>query len=223
MIFLEKLKAKRRGIRLQSLSTVSMESRLELEEFSRLGRVQVKLPDPNQTLTVGAYSYVRDGSEIYFLESIGRFCSIGRGVVLGQAPNNHPVDWVSTSMTVSKNYKAQDNFASIGHDVWVAHDAVIMAGVHIGTGAVIGRNAVVTKDVQPYDIVAGNPAKVIRNRFNPDQVAALLASRWWEYELAELNILPFDDVDGFLAQLSSLTTAAHYTRVSVSGRKVALP
>lgn len=222
MNFLEKTKAKRWGVRLQNLAKMSLESELVLEEFSRLGNVLVKIPAAGETLKIGAYSYVREGSEIYFLKSIGRYCSIGRGVVLGQAPDNHPINWVSTSMVVSKDYRANNDFSSIGHDVWIAHDAVVMAGVNIATGAVVGRNAVVTKDVGPYEIVVGNPARVVRTRFEPQQIEALLASRWWELPMQELAKLPFDDVDSFLEALPLVRAPAAYRCVAVAGRRVKL-
>lgn len=222
MNFFEKIKAKRWGVRLQNLAKISQDSELVLEEFSRLGNVLVKVPANADKLRIGAYSYVREGSEIYFLKSIGRFCSIGRGVVLGQAPNNHPVNWVSTSMVVSTDYCAKNDFSSIGHDVWIAHDAVVMAGVNIATGAVIGRNAVVTKDVGPYEIVVGNPAKVVRTRFEPQQIEALLVSRWWELPIQVLRKLPVDDVDAFLAALPLSGPPAVYRNVAVTGRRVTL-
>lgn len=222
MNFLEKLKAKRWGVRLQNIAKISLESELVLEEFSRLGKVLVRIPANGEKSKIGAYSYVREGSEIHLLKSIGRFCSIGRGVVLGQAPDNHPINWVSTSMVVSKDYRAENDFSSIGHDVWIAHDAVVMAGVNIATGAVIGRNAVVTKDVGPYEIVVGNPARLVRTRFEPQQIEALLASRWWELPMQVLAKLPFDDVDSFLAALPSVSTSAAYRCVAVAGRRVTL-
>lgn len=67
----------------------------------------------------------------------------------------------------------------IGNDVWIGYDAIIMAGVNIGDGAIIGARAVVTKDVEPYSIVGGVPAKEIRKRFAPDVVAKLLELKWW--------------------------------------------
>ena len=156
---LEKLKAKRRGIRIHDFGNISSGSHLIMEEHSRLGNVRVRLPKADRPLRIGAYSYMREGGEIWNLDSIGRFCSIGRNVVLGQPTDNHPIDWVSSSMTVSKGYQESCNYCSIGHDVWIAHNVVVMAGVKIGNGAVIGRNAVVTKDVEPYQIVVGNPGK----------------------------------------------------------------
>ena len=217
---LEKQKAKKLGVRIQDFGNISQSSHLLMEQNSRLGNVRVKLPDSDVPLHVGAYSYVREGGEINNLQSIGRFCSIGRNVFLGQQRDNHPIYWVSSSMSVSGDYKASKEYASIGNDVWIAHDAVVMAGVSVGHGAVIGRNAVVTKDVEPYQIVAGNPAKVIKLRFAEEQIAALLASAWWNYDLLELKGMPFDDIEKFISLVPELKTKAEYATVSIMGRKV---
>tara|TARA_B110000444_G_C18730384_1_gene543036 strand:- start:276 stop:926 length:651 start_codon:yes stop_codon:yes gene_type:complete len=214
------LKTKRRGIRVQDFSNISFNSQLIMEQHSRLGNVKVRLPKADQPLRIGAYSYMREGGEILNLDSIGRFCSIGRNVVLGQPADNHPIDWVSSSMSVSGDYEAGCLYASIGHDVWIAHDVVVMAGVKIGNGAVIGRNAVVTKDVEPYQIVVGNPGKVVRARFNMEQIVSLLKSEWWNIDYAELQDLPFDDVDVFLQALDSQMSVAEYTSVEIRSRKV---
>ena len=217
---LEKLKAKRRGIRIQDFSKLSAQSHLIMEENSRLADVQVRLPKADQPLTMGAYSYMREGGEIWNLESIGRFCSIGRNVVLGQPTDNHPIDWVSSSMSVSGAYEASCVYSSIGHDVWIAHNVVVMAGVKIGDGAVIGRNAVVTKDVEPYQIVVGNPGKVVRTRFTMEQIVSLMKSEWWNIDYAALQGLPFDDVDAFLKRLEAQMPVADYASVEIRNRKI---
>lgn len=217
---LEKLKAKRRGIRIQDFGNIGLHSELLMEEHSRLGNVQVRLPKADQPLRIGAYSYMREGGEILHLDSIGRFCSIGRNVVLGQPTDNHPIDWVSSSMSVSGDYEAPCVYASIGHDVWIAHNAVVMAGVKIGNGAVIGRNAVVTKDVEPYQIVVGNPGKVVRARFSIEQIASLIESEWWNIDYAALQDLPFGDVDAFLQGLTEKMPVAKYGVVEIRNRKV---
>jgi len=191
-----------------------------MEENARLGNVRVKLPDEQTPLKMGAYSYVRDGGEINHLASIGRYCSIGRNVFLGQQRDNHPIDWVSSSMSVSGDYVATIEYATVGNDVWIAHDAVLMSGVTVGHGAVIGRNAVVTRDVEPYQIVVGNPAKVIRSRFTEQQIAALLASEWWDYDKSELSTMPFDDIEKFISKLPELRIKADYKIVEIKNRKV---
>ena len=217
---LEKLKAKRLGVRIQDFSNISAQSQLVMEEHSRLGDVQVRLPKADHPLRMGAYSYMREGGEILHLESIGRFCSIGRNVVLGQPTDNHPTDWVSSSMSVSGAYEAGCVYSSIGHDVWIAHNVVVMAGVKIGDGAVIGRNAVVTKDVEPYQIVVGNPGKVVRTRFTREQIVSLMKSEWWNIDYAALKDLPFDDVDVFLKRLEAQHNMADYASVEIRNRKI---
>ena len=169
---------------------------------------------------MGAYSYVRSGSRILHVRDIGRYCSIGRGVTLGETPRNHPVDWVSTSLSVSHQYKSELQLTSIGHDVWVGHGAVVMAGLKVGHGAIIARNAVVTKDVEPYQIVGGNPAKPIRYRFDKDVRDALLASQWWDCDWKQLRELDFSDCQGFLEAVKELKRSVKYTEVRLQDRHI---
>lgn len=126
---------------------------------------------------------------------IGSFCSIASNVKIGGVA--HPVRFVSTSpVFLSHKDSIKTKFAShdflptvkttIGHDVWIGEGAFIKAGVYIGTGAVVGMGAVVTKDVAPYAIVAGNPARVIRKRFSDEMIQCLLATKWWDGGDAEL-------------------------------------
>ena len=86
----------------------------------------------------------------------------------------------------------------IGHDVWIGASAAILPGVTIGTGAIVGANSVVTRDVGPYEIVAGNPARLIRKRFSDEVIAGLLESEWWQYRFTDFNDLPLDDPAAFL-------------------------
>ena len=80
----------------------------------------------------------------------------------------------------------------IGNDVWIGYEAVIMTGVHIGDGAIIGTRAVVTKDVPPYTIVGGVPAKEIRKRFNSDMIEQMLALKWWTWSVDKIQeFLPY--------------------------------
>ncbi|MFW5426805.1 MAG: CatB-related O-acetyltransferase [Methylophagaceae bacterium] len=171
-------------------------------------------------LTIGAYSYIRSNSELLAVSDIGRFCSIGRNVTLGLNPRNHPIDWVSTSEHASRRFTPYCEPLKIGHDVWIGHDAVIMAGLSIGHGAVIGCNAIVTKDVAPYQIVAGNPAKKIRFRFSDVVIEQLLASRWWDYDIEQLRSIDFEDVDNFHKNVRELTKKADYSSVLIKNKKV---
>jgi phosphonate metabolism protein (transferase hexapeptide repeat family) len=139
----------------------------------------------------GAYSYiVEDGDVIY--ATVGKFCSIARAVRIN--PGEHPT-WRAAQhhfMYRASAYGLGDDEAeifawrraarvTIGHDVWIGHGATVMAGVTVGTGAVVGAGAVVTKDVAPYAIVAGVPAKPIRARVEPDIAERLMALAWWDW------------------------------------------
>jgi len=139
---------------------------------------------------------------------------------LGEPQRNHPVDWVSTSLLVCHQYEAPLTLTEIGNDVWIGNGAVVMAGVKVGHGAIIARNAVVTKDVEPYQIVGGNPARAIRYRFSESTRAALLASQWWELDHEALCQLPFDDIDAFLGKLSGVTKKAQYKQLALRDRHI---
>ena len=119
---------------------------------------------------------------------IGSFCSIANKVTIGGAA--HPMHFVSTSpVFLSHKDSVKAKFAKhdylpkietkIGHDVWIGEGAFIKAGVEIGTGAVIGMGSVITKNVPPYAIFAGNPARLIRYRFDDKIIKRLLATEWW--------------------------------------------
>jgi acetyltransferase-like isoleucine patch superfamily enzyme len=139
--------------------------------------------------SVGAYSYVQRRTFIY-RATIGRFCSIGPDCKIGLG--THPTrGFVSTNpaffspeVAGATTFSTRAEFPEhqpieIGHDVWIGANAIIMDGVRIGTGAIIGAGAVVTKDVPPYAIYAGIPAKLLRFRFSADDIQQLLASEWW--------------------------------------------
>ncbi|KPF71896.1 chloramphenicol acetyltransferase [Bosea sp. AAP35] len=135
------------------------------------GRPKVRFPESGARLTIGRYGSIADGVEI----------------LLG---GNHRTDWSTTypfpelprlwpeAVGISGAHVTRGDVA-IGHDVWLGSQCMVLSGVTIGTGAVVAARAVVTRDVPPYAIVAGNPARIIRHRFDEGRVALLLASRWW--------------------------------------------
>ncbi|MDO8273705.1 MAG: CatB-related O-acetyltransferase [Gammaproteobacteria bacterium] len=215
-------KAARYGVTLTGIADISSASHLIMEENARIKEAVVDLPEKGTPLRIGAFSYIRSGSQVQYVKEIGRFCSIGRNVVLGETPRNHPVNWVSTSMAVSHQYVTNHQHVVIGHDVWIAHDAVIMAGVKIGTGAVVARNAIVTRDVEPYQIVGGNPARPLRYRFDEAQREALLKSEWWNLDYATLRGLPFHDVDALVAATLADLKKASYRKIEIRKRRVTL-
>jgi hypothetical protein len=104
----------------------------------------------------------------------------------------------------------------IGHDVWIGRDAMIMDGLSVGTGAVIAARALVTKDVPPYAIVGGAPARIIRYRFAPELIERLLASQWWTLSPEALRQLPFDDPERFVQHVSSSAPPAAYKTVEIT-------
>lgn len=130
---------------------------------------------------------------------IGKFCSIACGAKFIFNCANHTLKSLSTytfplffeewDLTKSEVASAWDNKGDIviGNDVWIGYDAVIMTGVRIGDGAIIGTRAVVTKDVEPYSIVGGVPAKEIRKRFAPAVIKKLMEIQWWNWPIEKIR------------------------------------
>lgn len=198
-------------------SNLPRRAELVLEEGVSLSQCQLGF----RSLEVGACSYLRSGTELLNVGSIGRFCSVANDVVIGQDRAAHPVDWVSSHPFqfegTELSYAPQESPAKVGHDVWLGRGAMIMESVTIGTGAIIASRALVTRDVPPYAIVGGIPARVIRYRHPPSIVDALLACRWWMLPLTELRALPLDQPDAFIAKLEALDVeAACYRRLKMT-------
>lgn len=163
------------------------------------GRPKVRFAESGAKLTIGRYGSIADGVEI----------------LLG---GNHRTDWVTTypfpewpdlwpaAAGIDGSHATRGDVA-IGHDVWLGSQCMVLSGVRIGTGAVVAARAVVTRDVPPYAIVGGNPARVIKLRFDEETVAALLESRWWalprEIVVELLPLLMSDRTDALLAALRS--------------------
>lgn len=168
-------------------------------------------------ITVGAYSYVVDYA--YWLPTprthimIGNYCSLSRQLSFNVGRNHNFKNVTTYPLYILENsFKpSQENLYKnphqiiIGHDVWIGHGATIMGGVKIGNGAVIGANAVVAKDIPPYAIVVGNPARVIKYRFDAATIKKFLAVKWWNWSPEKIadNLPLMTDVEKFLA--------THYT------------
>lgn len=155
---------------------------------------------------LGAYSYISQNS-IVNKTIVGRFCSIGHGAYVGLWEHNMSVSTHSfylyeTSGNFVKGYKSFDKCiisSSIGSDVWLGANSVILKGCTIGDGAIVGAGSVVTRDVPPYGIAVGNPAKVIKYRFPPEDIAFLEKLEWWnaprEILQEMVNAQLFSDLD----------------------------
>jgi len=169
----------------------------------------------DKNVEIGDYTYINEYTRIDAnTKSIGRYCSISHNVKIGMGP--HPLNYVSTSpvfYSKHRGYILEDSYDEykdkgytvIGHDVFIAANVIIFAGVNIGTGAVIGAGSIVTKDVPPYALVVGNPAKIIKYRFDKEKINALLSSQWWEKDnnLLLKNHKYMNDINKFLDKMES--------------------
>ncbi len=171
---------------------------------------------------IGAFTSLNGG----FIKdvSIGRYCSFARDVQIGHGA--HPTSWLSVSPLQynTGNYRnwpeqaaalsgGADRIApvpfqwwahtTIGNDVWLGNHVIVKDGVTIGDGAVVGAGSVVTRDVPPYAIVAGSPAKLIRFRFPDRVIERLLALQWWRYKMADFGPTPFADIEGAISHIEA--------------------
>lgn len=151
--------------------------------------------------TIGSYSYISYSSQINNAE-IGKYCSISKRVSVGLG--FHPTNFISTSPMfyspknpLLKSFVKESKFEdfkpiSIGNDVWIGTNVVVLDGVTIGDGVIIAANSVVNKNVEPYSIVGGVPARFIRHRFEPKTIEKLLKIKWWnlpDYFLKQKKII----------------------------------
>lgn len=163
----------------------------------------------NPQIIVGDYTYYDDPEDVHNFEKnvlylfefmgdkliIGKFCQIATGVRFIMNGSNHAMNGFSTypfkvfgdAWSTASLEVISKGDTIIGNDVWIGNGVTIMPGVQIGDGVIIGTNSVVTKDVEPYTIVAGNPAREIRKRFDDESIQLLLALKWWDWDVSKIT------------------------------------
>ncbi|MCB0648941.1 MAG: CatB-related O-acetyltransferase [Saprospiraceae bacterium] len=180
-----------------------------LNGYDRLCFLKNVITRPN--IIVGDYTYYDDFEDVGNFEKnvkyhfeftgdkliIGKFCMIASGASFIMNGANHLTDAISaypfaifgedwSGAMEGKSYPNKGDLI-IGHDVWIGHNATLMAGINVGHGAIIAANATVVKDVPPYAIVGGNPAKVIKMRFPDEVIKQLLRLAWWDWPLEKIS------------------------------------
>ena len=163
----------------------------------------------NPNIVVGDFTYIADSEfeshVTHFYDFIGdkliigKFCQIGKGVEFVMNGANHQMNAVSTfpfytlegwdQVLPSQNDLPLKGDTIVGNDVWIGQNVTILPGVHIGDGAIIGANSVVEKNIKPYTIVVGNPARPIRNRFDEELIDIMEKLKWWDKSIEEINRL----------------------------------
>ena len=171
--------------------------------------IYIKPTIKNPNIIVGDFSYIADSDfeshvthHYDFIGDrliIGKFCQIAAGVEFVMNGANHMMNAVTTfPFNMLEGWDMEPPKTSdlplkgdtvIGNDVWIGQNAVILPGVHIGDGAIIGANSVVGRDINPYTIVVGNPAKILRKRFDDEMIELLLRFKWWDKSIDEINTL----------------------------------
>ena len=163
-------------------------------------------------VSLGDFTYVASNTNIS-KTTIGKFCAIGPDckLGLGKHPSNtfvstHPVFFSTLNQAqisfAEKNYFDEFEKITIGNDVWLGANVIVVDGVNISDGVIVAAGSVVTKDIPPYAIVGGVPAKIIRYRFEKDEIQKLLELKWWDMDVEYLknNFIRFHDIKGFLDQ-----------------------
>jgi virginiamycin A acetyltransferase len=191
------------------LQTPKPDTTFPLKGYNKLCFLKNIITSPN--IEVGDYTYYDDFEDVHNFEKnvkyhfdftgdklkIGKFCMIASGVTfimnganhLSNAISSFPFaifggDW-SDAMD-GKSYPAKGD-TIIGNDVWIGYKATIMPGINIGDGAIIAANATVVKDVEPYSVVGGNPARELKRRFDEETIEKLLEIKWWDWKIGRIT------------------------------------
>lgn len=197
------------GFRIQKMKGPDKHLKFPLPDYTRLCFLKNIIDNPN--IEIGDYTYYDDFEDVSNFEKnvkyhfdfigdkliIGKFCMIASGVTFIMNGGNHLTDSISSyPFSIFKNGweksmegKTFPNKGNtiVGNDVWLGYKSSIMPGITIGDGAIIASHSVVVKDVAPYTIVGGNPAKLIKVRFSEDQIKKLLITQWWNWDIEKIN------------------------------------
>jgi acetyltransferase-like isoleucine patch superfamily enzyme len=174
-------------------------------------------------MNIGSYTYGSQNIKIYQWGEnkklyIGKFCSLADNIKI-YLGGNHRVDWITTypfgliNEKIFNTYNVKHNGhpksngdVVIGNDVWIGNDVTIMSGINISDGAVIAANSHVVKNIEPYSIVGGNPARLIKKRFSEDQIQKLQEIKWWDWENDKINknlsLICSDNIQIFIDKFS---------------------
>lgn len=201
---------------------ISMPYRMLFTKISVFAGLQNSKVDKNAAICrgtrfyrsdIGKYSYV--GNNTFITNThIGKYTSISGDCYIGGT--SHPINWVSTSSVFHKwSNILHKNFSQfeyeifqetyVGNDVWIGEGCKVKAGIRIDNGAILGMGSVLTKDVGPYEIWAGNPARFIRKRFDDKTIEKLVESEWWEWEDTKIKEYAkyFNDPDQFIKVINN--------------------
>lgn len=229
----ERVALQQAGISIRSSFPVARAAYLETPT-----RLNVRLGQSG-LVQLGAFSYMNGG---HFEDVVtGRYCSFAEETLIGL--HEHPTNWLSTAPihyrphmdgwndwgksitdwteTSSRSvpwFPVKQNI--IGNDVWIGRRAIIRGGVTIGDGAIIGANSVVVKDVPPYAIIGGTPAKLIRYRFSTSIIERLLQLKWWEFPSWQLSGVPFNDIGAAIDEIERRQANGSISRWSPLRRSV---